>query len=344
MSTLRLVLITALMLMIPSGGGAQQSSTKGTQQGAVVSGPGAPGSTLADRKTVLPTTEELIKRGPKVAVNIAAEEMGMVRLPERVTTALNTLEFTATGTMAEIGTDGKWSDYRVTKLVFGMDFVIPACRMEMELVGPGIRKQHEIRVAAGKQAWDEEKPGIGGKPMPDRAAVERERLIWLTPQGAMWAAVMAGDKAILSNEAGRLVISYSIDDEPVKVLLNAQLQPERIEMQAHSSTYGNTVFVATYTGYKDFEGYLVPFPTKMTYKAGGRTILDLDVKSQISNPYVIFPKPSPMRSEAAAKPRRANFPPELAISGESSGEERSSIKGRGIFAFYPCTSLISLRG
>ena len=303
MSTLQLVLTAALTLMLPSVGAAQQSSTKETQQGAIVLGPGAPGNTLADRKTVIPATEELIKRGPKVAVDIAAEEMGMVRLPQRVTTALNTLEFTASGTMAEIGADGKWSDYRVTKLIFGMDFVIPACRMEMELVGSGTRKQHEIRVAAGKQAWDEKKPGIDGKPMPDTAAVERERLIWLTPQGAMWAAMLAGDKAVLSNEGGRLTISFSIDDEPVKVLLNAQLQPERIEMQAHSSTYGNTVFVATYMGYKDFEGYLVPFPTKMTYKAGGRTILDLDIKSQISNPYVIFPRPSTMRSEAAAKPR-----------------------------------------
>ncbi len=303
MPTLRLVLTAAVMLMLTSGGAAQQSSTKETQQGATGLGPSAPGSTLADRKTVVPKTEELIKRGPKVAVNIAAEEMGMVRLPQRVTTALSTLEFTAGGTMAEMGADGKWSDYRVTKLIFGMDFVIPACRMEMELVGPGIRKHHEIRVAAGKLAWDEEKPGIGEKPMPDTAAVERERLIWLTPQGAMWAMMLAGDKVVLSNEGGRLAISYSIDDEPVKVLLNAQLQPERVEMQAHSSTYGNTVFVATYMGYKDFEGYLVPFPTKVTYKAGGRTILDLDIKSQISNPYVIFPRPSTMRSEAAAKPR-----------------------------------------
>lgn len=303
MSTLQLAVVAALMLMLPSVGAAQQSSTKETQQGAIVLGPSAPGNTLADRKTVLPTTEELIKQGPKVAINIAAEEMGMVRLPQRVTTALNTLEFTASGTMAEMGADGKWSDYRVAKLTFGMDFVIPACRMEMELVGPGIRKQHEIRVAAGKQAWNEEKPGIDGKPMPDTAAVERERLIWLTPQGAMWAAMLAGDKVNLSNEGGRLTISYSIDGEPVKVLLNAQLQPERIEMQAHSSTYGNAVFVATFMGYKDFEGYLVPFPTKMIYQAAGRTILDLNVKSQISNPYVIFPRPSTMRSEAAAKAR-----------------------------------------
>ena len=303
MSTLRFVLTAALILMLPSVGAAQQSSTKKTQQGAVVLGPSAPGNTLADRKTILPTTEELIKRGPKDAINIAAEEMGMVRLPQRVTTALNTLEFTASGTMADMGADGKWSDYGVTKLIFGMDFVIPACRMEMELVGPGTRKHHEIRVAAGKQAWDEEKPGINGKPMPDTAAVERERLIWLTPQGAMWAAIQAGDKAVLSNEGGRLTISYSIDGEPVKLLLNPQLQPERIEMQAHSSTYGTTVFLATYMGYKDFEGYLVPFPTKMTFRAGGRTIIDLDIKSQISNPYVMFPPPSTVRSEAAAKPR-----------------------------------------
>ena len=301
MSALRRGLVVAFMLMSPCLGAAQQPSTRETQGGAIELSPSDQGNTLGQPKTVLPTTEELIKRGPKVAVNIVAEEMGMVRLPERVTTALNTLEFTANGTMAEMTADGKWNDYRVTKLIFGMDFVIPACRIEVQLVGPGTQKYHEIRVAAGKQAWNEEKPGINGATMPDAAARERQRLIWLTPHGAMWAAMMAGDQVVLSNEGGRLAMAYSIAEEPVKVLLNAQLHPVRVEMRAHSSIYGNTVFAATYMGYKDFEGYLVPFPTRMIYTVGGRTILDLNVSSQISNPYIIFPRPSNMRDDAAAK-------------------------------------------
>jgi hypothetical protein len=302
MSTLRLGLTaTFLLTLLPSLGVAQQPSTKGTQRGAVELSPSDAGNTLGQPKSVLPTTEELIKDGPKVAVNIVAEEMGMVRLPQHLTTALNTLEFRASGTMAEMEKGGKWSDYRVTKLIFGMDFVIPACRIEMELVRLDTQKQHEIRVAAGKQAWNEQKPGINGTTMPDTAAKERERLIWLTPQGAMWAAMLAGDKAVLSNEGGRLAISYSIVDEPIKVLLNAQLQPIRVEIQAHSSIYGNTIFAATYMNYADFEGYLVPFPRKMTFTVGGRTILDVGVTSQISNPYIIFPRPSKMLNETASE-------------------------------------------
>jgi hypothetical protein len=296
MSTLRGGLVAAFMLMLPCLCAAQQPSTREAQGGAIELSPGDQGNTLGQPKTVLPTTEDLLKKGPKVAINIVAEEMGMVRLPERVTRALNTLEFTASGTMAEMGADGKWNDYRVAKLIFGMDFVIPACRVEMQLVGPGTQRRHEIRVAAAKQAWNEEKPGINGTTMSDTNARERERLIWLTPQGAMWAAMMAGDQAVLSNEGGRLAITYSIADEPVKVLLNAQLHPVRVEIRAHSSVYGSTLFAATYMGYKDFEGYLVPFPTRMTYTVGGRTILDLNVSSQISNPYIIFPQPSNMRA------------------------------------------------
>jgi hypothetical protein len=303
MSTLRLGLTAiAVLMLMPSFGAAQKLPTKETQRGAVELSPSDSGNTLGQPKTVLPTTEELIKKGPKVAAEFVAEEMGMVRLPQHLTTTLNTLEFTANGTMAEIGKDGKWSDYRVTKLTLGVDFAIPACRMEMQLVGPGTQKHHEIRVAAGEQAWNEEKPGINGTTMPSTLARERERLTWLTPQGVMWTAMLAGDKAVLSNEGGRLAISYSIADEPVKVLLNAQLRPIRVEIQTHSSIYGDTVFAATYMNYTDFEGYLVPFPRKMIFTAGGRTILDLDVTSQISNPYIIFPQPSNMRSETAAKP------------------------------------------
>lgn len=304
MSTFRFGLTVALIGLLPHSAAAQQRSTKEApieiQRGAVELSPNDAGNSLGQPKSVLPTAEELLKDEPKLAVEIVAEEMGMVRLPQHLTKALNTLEFTANGTMAEKGKNGTWGDYRISKLTFGMDFVIPASRMEMQFLGPGIQKHREIRVAAAKQAWNEKNPGIDGTAMPDPSAAERERLIWLTPQGAMWAALLAGDQAVVSNESGQLVIRFPVGNEPAKMLLNAQLHPTRMEIQADSSVYGKTVFAAAYMNYTDFEGYLVPFPRKMIFTAGGRTIFDLNIISQISNPYVIFPLPPNMANETTA--------------------------------------------
>ena len=68
--------------------------------GAQISAP-IPGGTLASHKVVLPTTDELIKKGPKVAVETVAEVLGMVRGPQRNTRGVNKIEVVASGTIAE---------------------------------------------------------------------------------------------------------------------------------------------------------------------------------------------------------------------------------------------------
>jgi hypothetical protein len=258
----------------------------------VVAGAQTVTSTLADKQLVIPTTDELIKSGPKVAVETAAEVLGLVRGAQRSTTSVNTMEFTGTGTIAEPATGGKWTDYKLTRLTVALDFVIPAARVDMARVAPGAGAQRQIQVVSGKQAWNEEKPGINGTPIAG-AADDRTRQIWLTPHGAMRGALMAGDVR-LANEGGRLTISYSVNGEPVKVVLNAGLLPERVQIQARNGAYGDTLLEAVYSQYKDFEGYLFHCPSRMVQKAGGRTILDLTVSNCVVNPYVIFPLPANM--------------------------------------------------
>jgi hypothetical protein len=261
-------------------------------------------STFRDRKLVIPSTEELIKSGARKAVDTAAEVIGLVRTGQRITTAYNTLSYTATGTMAEPGADGTWHNYKVTKLVADLDFVIPASRFIMDLSPPDGHAIHEIRVVAGKQAWNEEKPGINGKPMPATVVDDRLRLIWLTPQGAMWGAIRAAeakaDNVTLGNVGGRLTMTYPWNGDMIKITFDAELRPQRVEIKGHSNAYGDTTLEASYLGYKDFEGYLAPFPTKMTYKAGTRVILDVNVTSNQANPYVIFPTPENMAKSTAA--------------------------------------------
>jgi hypothetical protein len=257
-----------------------------------------PTSTLADKELVIPTTEELIKKGPKVAVETAAEVLGLVRGAQRSTTSVNTMELTGAGTIAE-PSDGKWTQYRVTRLIAAFDFVIPAARVDMARSAPGARAERNIQVVSGKQAWNEEKPGINGTPITG-AAADRVRQIWLTPHGAMRAALMA-DNVRLADEGGKLAINYSVNGEPVKVVLTAGLLPERVQIQAHDSAYGDTVLEATYSQYKDFEGYLFQCPSRMVQKAGGRTILDLAVSNCVVNPYVIFPLPANMARTNTSK-------------------------------------------
>jgi hypothetical protein len=261
-------------------------------------------STFGDRPLVIPSTEALIPKGPKVAVETAAEVIGMVRggKRDRTTTSFNTLEFTATGTMAEPGADGTWHTYKITKLIEASDFVIPASRLDIRFADPSGGAKHEIRVVAGQKAWNEETPGVNGTPMPEAVVADRVRQIWLTPQGAMWGALRAVDAkedVKISNESGRLVVAYPWQGDQVKILFDAGLKPQRVEIKTHSNLYGDTTLVATYLAYKDFEGYLAPFPTRMTYKAGDRVILDLSVTDSQVNPYVIFPTPENMGKATA---------------------------------------------
>ena len=280
----------------------------GTGGGAQISAP-TPGGTLASKKVVLPTTDELIKKGPKVAVETAAEVLGMVRGPQRNTRGVNKIEVVASGTMAERAADGTWRDYKVKRITEAVDFVIPAARVDVERSGSSGGTQRQIEVVAETRAWDEEKPGINGTPVTN-SVDDRLRMIWLTPQGAMWGALRAAEKdgVKLANEAGHLAISYSLNGEPIKLLLDAKLLPEKVQLQAHSSRYGDTTLEATYTGYKDFaatpvvpEGFLAPCPSRITYKAAGRTIRDLTVSDCEINPYVIFPLPANMAKASASK-------------------------------------------
>ena len=260
-------------------------------------------STYGDHKLVVPPTAALIDKGPKFAVELPAEVIGMVRGGQRNTKGFNVLEFTAVGTMAEPGADGTWHTYKVAKIIADSDFIIPASRVDLSLVDANGHAKHEIRVISGQKAWNEEKPGINGTPMPATVVDDRLREIWLTPQGAMWGALRAeeaNDKVMISNESGRLVISYPWNGDTVKITFDAGQRPRQVEIKTHSNAYGNTTLVATYSGYKDFQGYLAPFPTKMTYNAGSRVILDLDVTNAQVNPYVIFSIPQNMREPNAS--------------------------------------------
>src|SRR5215831_3693536 len=126
--------VTVLVVAFASAGQVTKLSSRGTR---------------ADRPLKIPTTAELVSSGSKTGISTAAEVIGMVRGYDRSTTDFNTLEFTATGTMAEPGGGGQWNQYKITKLVVGMDFVLPAIRFDVRFITPDGKTGHQIRVASG---------------------------------------------------------------------------------------------------------------------------------------------------------------------------------------------------
>lgn len=258
-------------------------------------------STLGWTKLPTPPVDELLKKRPKAALDLVAEHLGMVRGERRTTTDVNVVETGGSGVISEF-IRGVWQTYPNVQITEAVDFVLPAARIQIQREG---LTKRSIEVVSGKQAWDETSPGIDGTPVPD-AVDDRLRQIWLTPHGAMWGALRAVESnpngVTLTNERGRLAVQYLLNGEPVKIVLNAELLPETVQISSRTSKYGaNTVLVATYSGYKDFEGYLLQCPSRAVYKADGQTIRDVTVTSCVVNPYVIFPLPSNMRKASGGK-------------------------------------------
>jgi hypothetical protein len=188
------------------------------------------------------------------------------------------VEYTGSGEAAD-AVGGPLS--RLDKAVLGFDYQIPAARFDLQR--PGGRK---VEVVAGARAWDEDEPGVNGR-FVDRAA-ERGRQIWLTPHGAVLGALWAGLAAKVSVRNGQGIIDYVRDGVPIKIALDAHMRPARVEMRAGGHSY-----VGEYSDYKDFVGYNLVCPTRMSQSVDGKKVLDLTLTYCALNVYVPFPAPRP---------------------------------------------------
>lgn len=229
-------------------------------------------------------------------IKTAAEALGMVRGTARRTDSINTVQFSGSGTMSDLGTDGEWTSSEITTATVGMSYSIPAMRWDMERVGADDEVSRTIYVVRDGEAWDERLPGIGATPAMDQVAA-RLRQIWLTPHGIIRAAVEAEAEAPgsvrLDTQDGRSRLTVEIDSRSFSTILDADNRPERVETTIEHPKLGDTVVVATYADYIDWPKLDVYFPSKITHTTGGHTTLNLIVSSFYQNPYVVFPTPQP---------------------------------------------------
>ena len=174
------------------------------------------------------------------------------------------------------------------KFKVSINYAVPGLRFDLTYGG-----QRDVRVVAGKYAWNEGTPGGPATPVP--AAVNDRLLdLWLTPIGLAKAAAESAATRV-TIESGRTVLTFPVAGAAVKAVLNALYLPERVEAQRGGTTGGGTIEIA-YSDYADLNDVAkadVFLPRRIVQKRGGATTLDLTVDtSNTNNPYVIMPVPA----------------------------------------------------
>lgn len=247
-----------------------------------------------------------------------ANNMGMLRTVRELDSVM-TVEYWATGTVREVGPKTVGPPVQVKSYYAQIAYDFPG--MRVDITRPSGTPAREIQVVSGAFAWNEDQPGAGlvagqGNAVPAADAVtERLLQLWTTPFGVVKAATAAGEKTKVTVEGGAVVVTFplisappgetvnmvvgELNGTPVKVTLNADYRPERVEVR-----YGGRVFTTTYSGYGDLnEPDLkadIFFPARIVRTVDGQPVLDLTVqKTNTYNPYVLVPVPDNVQKAAA---------------------------------------------
>ena len=252
-------------------------------------------------------------------IRAAADALGMVKWSDigTATTRLpgidivNTMEFRGSGTSESAGRTFK-TEYHVA-----LGYNPAAMRIEMTRTGAdGGAAQHTIQTVRDNSAWDESEIGAGmvpgkGTATPANAAL-KERLLqlWTLPYGVVKAALAAGDKAMVSTEGGATVITFPLSGPLAGITVKATLDSNnlitRVETRADTPALASLATQTEYSSYADRAEVLtdIKTPGRIVRKQGGRTILDIEVKTwESNNPYLVFPVPANVKATGPANSR-----------------------------------------
>jgi len=165
-------------------------------------------------------------------------------------------------------------------------------------------------------AWDESEIGAGmvpgkGTATPANAALKDRLLqLWTLPYGVVKAALTAGDKTMVSTEGGATVITFPLSGAlagiTVKATLDSNNLVTRVETRADNPALASLATQTEYSSYADRAEVLtdIKTPGRIVRKQGGRTILDIEVKTwESNNPYLVFPVPANVKTAAPANSR-----------------------------------------
>jgi hypothetical protein len=258
----------------------------------------------ADRAKVLRTAADALGMGRFSDIGAANTRLPGIDI-------INTMEVQGSGT-SDMGGRQVKTDFHVA-----LGYNPVAARVELTRTPDGGAAQHTIETVRDTYAWNESEIGAGlvpgkGVATPAMTAV-RERLlhIWMLPYGVVKAAYAAGDKTVVATEAGATTISAPLTGPLAGITMKATLDANnlmtKVEARADSQALANLNWEADYSNYADHAEVLtdVKTPGHLVLKQGGRTVVDLTVKTwETNNPYLVFPVPPNVKSAPASTTSR----------------------------------------
>src|SRR2546426_1006658 len=158
---------------------------------------------------------------------------------------------------------------------------------------PPVAQQKNDQFVSGDYAWNQ----AAGGPVPGpRFVTDRVHQLWITPHGAIKAAMK--NKAALKKGGGKGSLTAVSFTEPGKfaatVFINADNLVERVESRVPDPVLGETTAVTRYSDYRDHGG--VKFPSRIRQSLGGFPVLDLAVKEVQPNAPADIQLPDAVRS------------------------------------------------
>jgi hypothetical protein len=139
---------------------------------------------------------------------------------------------------------------------------------------------------------------------------ERQLQLWTLPHGVVKAALAAGEKTTVATEGGATVIIYPLSGQlagvTVKATLDANNLVTKVETRSDNAALANLATQTEYSNYADRGEVLsdIKSPGRIVRRQGGRTILDVEIKTwEANNPYLVFPVPANVKAAAPANSR-----------------------------------------
>jgi len=245
----------------------------------------------------------LVTLGVVFAIPVSAQEAKtVIDSAVKAMGDLRTVEFSATGFDFVLGQNygaaTAWPRFINKSYRRWIDFQAPASRVER------VRMQGEVPPRGGGQ-----QPVVGEQTQNQVIIVNantpwvQQLEIWMTPHGFLKAAAANNATSKSQSIGGKkyTVLSFMGQNKaPVNGFINADNLVEKVETRIDNAFFGDMLFEAIYTGYKDFGG--VKFPGKIVQKQGGHPIFDLDIVSVTPNGAVSIQAP---QGRGAAAPAAA---------------------------------------
>ena len=220
-------------------------------------------------------------------------------------TDLKTLRYTADGTGHTFGQAFKpgiaWPRIKLHSVTRSVNYDTGSMRDEIvlsraEALGgggyPHTGEQRNDQYVSGAHAWNVagNTPAAGPRFLADRV-----HQLWITPHGALKAAMKNRASARTGKTGGYTTVAFT---EPGRftatLFINEAGLVERVESIAPDPVLGDTKSVTTYSDYRSAGG--VQFPTRIRQTQGGFPVLDLTVRDVLPNAPVDIQVPEAVRN------------------------------------------------